>query len=57
MLRIFFNPFEYIFFGFFLDSQGFPKDLSGLSLVNPCKSKENPKKMYSNGLKNILKII
>ena len=57
MLRIFFNPFEYIFFGFSLDSQGFPKDFSGLSLANPCKSKENPKKMYSNGIKNILKIV
>ena len=57
MLRIFFNPFEYIFLGFSLDSQGLPKDLPGFSLANPCESKENPRKMYSNGLKNILKII
>ena len=41
MLRIFFNPFENIFFAFFWDSQGFPKDFPGLSLANPCKSKEN----------------
>ena len=26
-------------------------------LANPCESKENPRKMYSNGLRNILKII
>ena len=57
MPRIFFNSFEYIFLGFSLDSQGFPKDFPVLSLANPCKSKENPKKVYSNGLKNILKII
>ena len=57
MLRIFFNPFEYIFLGFSLDLQGLPKDLPGFSLVNPCESKENPRKMYSNGFKNILKII
>ena len=44
MLRIFFNPFEYIFLGFSLDSQGLPKDLPGFSLVNPCESKENPRK-------------
>ena len=37
MLRIFFNQFEYIFFGFSLDSQGFPKDFPGLSLANPRK--------------------
>ena len=36
MLRIFFNPFEYIFLGFSLDSQGLPKDFPGFSLVNPC---------------------
>ena len=57
MLRIFFNPFEYIFLGFSLDLQGLPKDFPWFSLANPCESKENPRKMYSNGLKNILKII
>ena len=60
MLRIFFNPFEYIFLGFSLDSQGLPKDLPGFSLVNPCKSlqiQRKSKEMYSNGLKDILKII
>ena len=41
MLRIFFNPFEYKEF----------------SWAFSCESKKNPKKMYSNGLKNILKII
>ena len=44
MLRIFFNPFEYIFLGFSLDSQGLPKDLPGFSLANPCESKENTRK-------------
>ena len=46
MLRIFFNPFEYIFLGFSLDSQGLPKDLPGFLqiLANPCESKENPRK-------------
>ena len=44
MLRIFFNPFEYIFLGFSLDLQGLPKDLPGFSLANPCESKENPRK-------------
>ena len=60
MLRIFFNPFEYIFLGFYLDLQGLPKDLPGFSLANPCKSlqiQRKSKEMYSNGLKNILKII
>ena len=51
MLRIFFNPFEYIFLWFSLDSQGLPKDFPGFSPANPCESKENPRKMYSNGLK------
>ena len=41
MLRIFFNPFEYIFLGFSLDSQGLPKDLPGFSLANPKKIQGN----------------
>ena len=54
---MFFNPFEYIFLGFSLDSQGFARENPGKSLGNPCKSKENQRKMYSNGLKHILSII
>ena len=57
MLRILFNAFEYIFYGFFLDLQGFTRISKGFSWAFSCKSKENPKKMYSNGLKNILKIV
>ena len=38
------------------DSQEAQENPLGI-LANRCESKENPKKMYSNGLKNILSII
>ena len=36
-----FNPFEYIFLGFSLDSQGLPKDLPGFSLAKSKKIQGN----------------
>ena len=55
MLRIFFNPFEYIFLGFSLDSQGLPEDLPGSSLANPCESLRIQRKSKENVFKWIKK--
>ena len=53
ILKSILNTFSLDFLWIWKDSRENP----GKSLGNPCKSKENQRKMYSNGFKNILSII